>query len=85
MNYTTFKTGSGVEGGFNPVNENNPAGTVTFYIYTDDVTASLKQVQVAGGTILVPEAEIPGTGMFGMFRDPQGNMIGLLKPTGQMG
>jgi predicted enzyme related to lactoylglutathione lyase len=24
--------------------------------------------------------EIPKTGTFGMFRDPQGNMIGLFKP-----
>jgi len=79
MNYTTFKAGDGVGGGFNPVNEQNPAGTVTVYIETEDVTASLKAVQKAGGTILVPESEIPGMGKFGMFRDPQGNMIGLYK------
>jgi predicted enzyme related to lactoylglutathione lyase len=79
MNYTTFKAGDGVGGGFNPVSTENPAGTVTVYIQTDDVTASLKDVQKAGGTIIVPESEIPNTGMFGMFRDPQGNLIGLYK------
>lgn len=79
MNYTTFKAGDGIGGGFNPVNEQNPAGTVTVYIETEDVTASLNSVQKAGGTILVPESEIPGMGKFGMFRDPQGNMIGLYK------
>jgi predicted enzyme related to lactoylglutathione lyase len=80
MNYTTFKAGEGVGGGFNPVNEQTPAGTVTVYIETDDVTASLKEVQKAGGTTIVPEAEIPNMGKFGMFRDPQGNLIGLFKP-----
>jgi uncharacterized protein len=79
MNYTTFKAGDGVAGGFNPVTEESPAGTVTIYIETDDVTASLKDVQKAGGAVLIPEAEIPGQGKFGLFRDPQGNMIGLFK------
>jgi len=79
LNYTTFKAGDGVAGGFNPVTDQSPAGTVTVYIETDDVTASLKDVQKAGGTILSPEMDIPNTGKFGIFRDPQGNMIGLYK------
>jgi len=80
LNYTTFKAGDGVGGGFNPVTAENPAGTVTIYIETDDVTASLKAIEKAGGTIISPEMEIPKTGKFGIFRDPQGNMIGLFKP-----
>jgi uncharacterized protein len=80
MNYTTFKAGDGVGGGFNPVNEQNPAGTVTIYIETQDVTASLKDVEKSGGTTIMPEAEIPNYGKFGLFRDPQGNLIGLFKP-----
>jgi predicted enzyme related to lactoylglutathione lyase len=80
MDYTTFKAGDGVGGGFNPVTEQNPIGTVTVYIETDDVTASLLDVQKAGGTILMPEMEIPNTGKFGIFRDPQGNMLAVFKP-----
>jgi predicted enzyme related to lactoylglutathione lyase len=79
MNYTTFKGGEGLGGGFNPVTDQTPAGTTTVYIGTDDVTASLKAVERAGGTILVPESEIPNMGKFGLFRDPQGNMVGLYK------
>ncbi len=79
MNYTTFRAGDCIGGGLNPVNDQNPAGTVTVYIDTDDVTASLKAVEKAGGTVLVPESEIPNTGKFGLFRDPQGNMVGLYK------
>jgi len=79
IDYTTFKAGDGLGGGFNPVNETTPPGTTTVYIETDDVTASLKAVEKAGGTILVPESEIPNTGKFGLLRDPQGNMVGLFK------
>lgn len=84
MNYTTFKAGDGLGGGFNPVTAENPAGTVTVYIQTDDVTKSLKDVEMAGGKTLVPESDIPGMGKFGLFRDPQGNMIGLYKATPMM-
>jgi hypothetical protein len=49
------------------------------YIATDDVSASLDKVVAAGGSILVPATEIPGTGWFGMFRDPAGNQVGLFK------
>jgi len=85
MNYTTFMAGDGIGGGFNPVTKENPAGTVTVYIEADDIPASLKAVERAGGTILVPETEIPNTGKFGMFRDPQGNMVGLYKAYPRMG
>ncbi len=84
MNYTTFMAGE-LGGGFNPVTEQNPAGTTLVYIDTDDVTASLNAVKKAGGTIVAPEMEIPNTGKFGIFRDPQGNMVGLFKAYPSMG
>jgi predicted enzyme related to lactoylglutathione lyase len=76
MNYTTFDTGD-VGGGFNPVSENNPAGTVLVYIGTDDIDASLAKAESLGGRTVTPKTEIPGTGWFGFFSDPTGNMIGL--------
>ena len=33
MNYTTFKAGDGVGGGFNQVTEENPQGTVGVLLY----------------------------------------------------
>jgi len=77
LHYTTFETGSGIGGGFSEVSESYPAGTVTVYIETDDVTASLAKVEAAGGIILATETEVPGTGKFGLFRDPTGNLVGL--------
>jgi uncharacterized protein len=79
MDYTTFKAGDGVGGGVNPVTEQTPAGTVLLYLETDDVTKSLQVVERAGGKTPIPESDIPGLGKFGLFSDPQGNMIGLYK------
>jgi predicted enzyme related to lactoylglutathione lyase len=50
-----------------------------FYIETDDVAASLKKVEAAGGKVIVPPVPIP-TGTFAWFADIEGNIVGLWKP-----
>jgi len=77
MNYAAFDTGKNVGGGLNPVNENNPAGTVLVYIGTDDIDASLEKAESLGAKIVTPKTEIPQTGWFGFYSDPTGNMVGL--------
>ena len=79
MNYATFETGDGVGGGFSPIGENNPVGSVIVYVDTDDINASLDQVVKLGGKVVVPQTEIPGMGWFAMFSDPTGNRLGLFK------
>jgi predicted enzyme related to lactoylglutathione lyase len=85
MNYAMFDTGGGLGGGLNPVGDRYPAGTVTVYVATGDIPATLARAESLGGKILVPESEIPGVGWFGFFQDPSGNMIGLLKSLPQPG
>ena len=81
MNYATFATGKDeVGGGFNPVNNDNPAGTITVYINTDDLNATLQKVQELGGKIVQPCMEIPGIGDFAIFSDLTGNKVALLQP-----
>ncbi len=77
MNYATFDSGDNVGGGFNPVSESNPVGTVIVYVGTDDIDASLAKAESLGAKIIMPKAEIPETGWFGLFSDPTGNVIGL--------
>ena len=77
MNYAMFEPGEGIGGGLNPVQDDYPAGTVTVYVGTDDIDATLAEVEQLGGKTLVPKSEIPGQGWFGMFADPTGNTIGL--------
>ncbi len=80
MNYSTASTGAGSAGvGFNPVGQ-MPAGTITPYISTDDVEAHLAKITAKGGSVLMPAQPIPGVGTIAIFRDPTGNMVGLLKP-----
>lgn len=50
-----------------------------FYVDVEDVKASLARAVQLGGKALVGPITIP-TGTFAWFADPEGNMIGLLKP-----
>jgi len=52
-----------------------------FYIETDDVAATLKQVEAAGGKTVVLPVEIPA-GTFAWFNDVEGNIVGLWKAKG---
>ncbi len=78
MNYTMWEAGNGDEyGGFPLVSDDNPAGQVLVYIASDDIEADLKKAEKLGGKTIHPKSEIPGTGWFGIFKDPTGNVLGL--------
>jgi hypothetical protein len=81
MDYSTFSSGEErVGGGFNAISDENPAGTVVFYIHTDDLAASVAKVKEMGGEIMVESYEIPTVGTMATFKDPSGNMVSLLQP-----
>ena len=77
MGYVMFTPPSGPAGGFNPVTDDLPAGTVLVYVQTDDIEVTLAKVKSLGGRVLVPKTEIPNVGWFGIFSDPTGNSVGL--------
>lgn len=77
MNYTMWEAGDGTGGGFPAVSEENPVGQVLVYIDSDDIEADLKKVAELGGKVIHPKMEIPGTGWFGIFQDPTGNVLAL--------
>lgn len=77
MNYTMWESEGGHAGGFPEVSNDMPAGQVTVYIHSDDIEADLKKVDELGGKVLHEKAEIPGTGWFGIFQDPTGNVLAL--------
>lgn len=77
FDYTMWSDGSGYGGGFNKVSDENPVGEVLVYIDSDDIDADLKKVKELGGTVVRPKTEIPGTGWFGLFKDPTGNTLAL--------
>jgi uncharacterized protein len=68
----------GINGGFGSL----PAGYgghVTFYIAVDDVGAALEKVEKLGGTRMLGPDQVPNGPVIGLFKDPQGNTIGLVK------
>jgi predicted enzyme related to lactoylglutathione lyase len=78
MNYAMVETGNGVMGmGFNPIGENFPAGTISFYVGTDNIDATLAEAEKLGAETITPKSEIPGMGWFAFFKDLSGNMVGL--------
>ncbi len=77
MNYMIFDPGVSPGGGFTPVSEEYPAGTVLIYIASDDIEVDLARVNSLGGKVLRSRTEIPGVGWFGIFNDPVGNRIAL--------
>lgn len=77
FNYTMWADGSGFGGGFNVASEENPIGRVLVYIDSDDIEADLKKVEGLGGKVLHQKMEIPGSGWFGIFEDPTGNVLAL--------
>jgi len=81
MNYTTFSSGEdAVGGGFSPVSEEYPTGTVMVYINTDNLEATIKKIEANGGKLVTGKYEIPGVGHMATFNDPTGNLVALLQP-----
>jgi len=67
--------GGGVGGGMD-----GQAGHVTFYVEVPDVEAGLAKAESLGGTRLMGPVDVPGGPVIGTFKDPEGNMIGLVEP-----
>ena len=75
--YSTFGTGDGIGGGIYRTDTIKPGGGIIVYVAVDDITGTLDRVTAAGGKMIVPKTEIPGTGWYGHFADPDGNHLGL--------
>lgn len=59
-----------------------PHNFVTVYAQVDDIPATLAKAEALGGSIMIPETEVPGQGSFAWLKDIDGNIIGLWKTMG---
>ena len=73
------EVGKGSIGGGVAAAEKGMPGYVTFYVQVPDLAAALKKAESMGGKTVVPPTEIPNMVTFALFKDPEGNMIGLVK------
>ena len=57
-----------------------PAQHPAIVIAVDDLTAAVRRVTEAGGTVLGQPMEIPGVGHYVSFTDTEGNRVSMLQP-----
>ena len=60
----------------------DPQGRKIMYIGVDDVTAALAKVTAHGGSVVAPRFEVKGVAVLGLFKDPAGNLMGLVELAG---
>lgn len=63
-----------IPGGMSPLQGGNQM--VTVFAGVDDVAAALQQAVALGGTVVQAATSVPGV-TFGLFTDPQGNVVGV--------
>jgi predicted enzyme related to lactoylglutathione lyase len=54
-------------------------GHVTFYVAVPDVEAALQKAESLGGTRVMGPEKIMDTVELGQFKDPEGNLIGVVQ------
>lgn len=80
MNYGIVKAEEdGIGGGIGSVMQEGSDGYATFYVEVDNVQNYLDKAVKLGGSIAVPETVVPNMVTFGMFKDPEGNLVGVVK------
>ena len=79
--YTYVETGidGALPGGISPLQGGD--ALVTFFVGVPDVQAALDTAVANGGTVVQPATAVPGV-TFGLFADPQGQVVGLAAQTG---
>jgi hypothetical protein len=76
--YGLVETGDGMGGGIMRSRPGVPPH-VTIYVEVDDIRSALDRVDELGGIPLSGPLPIENVGDFGLVRDPEGNIIGLLR------
>ena len=74
----TNAEGIGIGGGVGGAPDGYP-GHVTFYVEVPDVEAALTKAESLGGTRTMGPDQVPGGPVIGLFRDPDGNTVGVVQ------
>jgi uncharacterized protein len=72
----TKAKGRGISGGIGATQ--NGRSWVTFYVETTSIDDTLGKVERLGGRTVMPKMDM-GPGEYGLFSDPEGNVIGLYR------
>ncbi|MFA7324758.1 MAG: VOC family protein [Candidatus Nanopelagicales bacterium] len=74
---TAAGTGEGIGGAL--TKREDAAQGLTFYIAVENIDETLAAIESTGGTRLSERMPIPGTGWMALFRDTEGNRVGLFQ------
>lgn len=81
MDYWLITTGKddepGIDGGLGKRTEPGPSTVNT--IDVPSVDDFIRKIEKNGGTIVTPKHAIPGVGWIAYFKDPEGNMFGMMQ------
>lgn len=82
--YSLLMNGSeqGPIGGMGQSGPQSPYTGLVLYIGVDDVDAALERAETAGASRTLLPVSVPGQGRIAVFRDPDGNHVGLIGPDG---
>jgi uncharacterized protein len=77
--YHLFTTPVGQEGMGGAIGKRGESAgeTLRTYVHVDSVEAALERAVALGGSVVLPKAEVPGQGWYGVFRDPDGNELAV--------
>jgi uncharacterized protein len=87
MGYTLFQTAptdpqvqerGAINGGM--MRRQHPVLGIVITVQVEDVEATLRAVERAGGKVLRGKAEVPGVGWAAYVQDTEGNTVGLVQP-----
>ncbi len=70
--YHLIDTGGQPGGGMRKVTDQEPGPCTLNYILVEDLDAKGKEIEAAGGKVIVPRMEVPGHGAFLVFLAPGG-------------
>jgi uncharacterized protein len=74
---TGDESAAGINGGF--LKKRDPNQPMTNSIQVANIDETIRNIEKAGGKIVVPKMAIPLVGWLAYFKDPDGNMHGLFK------
>ncbi|UCD96951.1 MAG: VOC family protein [Candidatus Bathyarchaeota archaeon] len=74
---TGKKDEPGIDGGLSKRAEGEPSTVNT--IDVPSVDQYIKKVEGSGGSIVRPKMAVPGVGWMAYFKDPEGNMFGMME------
>jgi predicted enzyme related to lactoylglutathione lyase len=81
MEYWVIEAGEndeeGINGGLQKREE--PSDQVFNYIQVSNVDEFKEKIENAGGTVESPKIAVPGVGYFYMFKDTEGNKLGIME------